>query len=150
MIPIGLYKKKRKAKKTKSTDIVKSKSDDKGNLLIIKNNGKRIILSLKLVAEERYRRVGVINMAQKTLEVRRNREEHLLRKGNAYGLNVRLLEDGRLFDKVRLIDNYEEWVIPKEWILKNGSFLYFLQQGFEKQIFVNLVDIEPFKRPHKI
>jgi len=150
MIPIGLNKKKRKTPKEKSDDIVKSKSDDRGNLLILKNNGKRIIISLKLVSEERFRRLGVVNLARKTMEVRRTREKHLFNKFNAYGLNHRLLEDARLFDKVRLIDNYEEWLIPKEWILKNGRFLHFLSVGLERQIFINLVDMEEFKRPHKI
>lgn len=143
MIPVKL-------KKPKTADIIKSKSDDKGNLLILKNNGKRIIISLKLVAEKRYRRVGVVNLARKTMECRRNREKHLFRKANGYGFNVKLLEDAKLFDKVRLIDNYEEWLIPKTWILEHGIYLHFLAVGFEKQIFANMIDIEQFKRPHKI
>ena len=140
----------KKPRKPKAEDKVKSRSDEKGNLLIIKNNGKRIILSLKLVAETRYRRLGVVNLAQKTLECRRKFSKHLLRKANAYGFNYNLLDTAKLFDKVRLMDEQNEWVIPREWILKNGSFLWFLHQGFERQIFANLVDIEQFKIEAKI
>ena len=140
----------KKPRKPKSADVIKSKSDEKGNLLVIRNNGKRILLSLKLVSEKRYRKIGMVNLAQKTFECKRNREKHLFRKGNSYGFNVKLLEDAKLFSQVRLIDNYDEWLIPKQWILDNGKYLFFSSVGFEKQIFVNLVDAEQFKRPAKI
>ncbi len=140
----------KKPRKPKAAEIHKTKSDSYGNLLYIKNNGKRIILSLKLVSETRKRRVGTINIAQKVLECRRVREKHLFRKGNAYGFNEQILRDARKFDKIRLIDNYEEWLIPVSFILEKKNYLHFLGQGFERQIFANMIDIEEFKKDTKI
>jgi hypothetical protein len=136
------------AKKPKLKDEVTSISDDYGNLLVVKNNGKRIIVTLRLVAEgNRFRKVGVINLATKIMEVQRNREKHLFRKGNAYGFNHKLLSDAKLFDKIRLKDDKEEWKIPVSFILQNGKFLHFQSNGgFEKQIFISLPEIEEFKR----
>lgn len=148
--PRKVVKKPRVARK-KSPDSVKSRSDDRGNLLIIKNNGKRILLSLKLVSEGgRFRKIGVVNLGQATLEIKRQRKKHLFRKGNAYGFNHKLLEDSKLFDKIRLQDEHDEWVIPKSHILEHGSFLHFLNEGFEKQIFTSLESIEQFKRHVRI
>lgn len=137
-------------KRIKTPDIIKSLTDEVGNQLICKNNGKRIIMSLKLVKEDRYRRIGIINLATKTMEVRRKRGLHLFRKGNSYGFNHQLLADAKLFDKIRLFDEEGEWVIPKEYILTNGSFLNFINKGgFERQTFVTLEEIEQFKRQPK-
>ena len=139
----------RKAK-SKSKDIIKSVSDDYGNLIVCKNNGTRIILSLKLVEEQRYRKIGVINLAQKTLSVKRKRDKHLFRKLGAYGLNHKLISDTKLFNKVRLSDEHSEWLIDNDFILKNGEFLHFKNpQGFELQTFISLHSIEQFKRQPK-
>ncbi len=140
-----------KKRTPKAPEEIKSLSDDFGNLLVVKNNGKRVIVSLKLVSEQRYRRVGVINIARKTMEVRRNSGKHLFRKMSAYGFNHKLLSDAKLFEKVRLIDEKSEWVIPVKFILDNGKFLNFRANGgFELQIFIPLTDIEEFKRKPKI
>jgi len=132
-------------------DDIKTVSDDFGNNITCANNGKRVILSLKLVKEARRRRIGVINLERKTLEVKRTKSLHLFRKLNAYGFNHKLLNDSKLFDKVRLLDDFEEWLIPKEFILNNGSFLNFVNKGgFELQIFVPLEKLSDFKKAPKI
>ncbi|MBK7362665.1 MAG: hypothetical protein IPJ01_10255 [Micavibrio sp.] len=39
-----------------------------------------------------------------------------------------------------------EWSnIPVKFILENGKFLFFKEQGFEKQIFVSLEQLAEFK-----
>lgn len=135
-----------KKRKSKSPDVIKSIGDDKGNLLLLKDNGVRIIVSLKLREEKRYRRIGVINMKQKKIEIRRNRAEHLFRKMDAYGLNYKLLADSTKFDKVCITDEHCRWTIPKQYLIDNGKILNFSQQGFEIQTFIALSDIEIFKK----
>lgn len=136
-----------KPKKTKSKDEFKTLSDESGNLLLIKNNGVRLSLYLKLKSETRSRKLGIINPNQKVFEVKRNREKHLFRKNESYGFNHKILEDAKLFDKIRLKDEKQEWVIPKEFILNNGSFLHFKNNGgYERQIFIELEKIKVFSK----
>ena len=133
-------------KKAKAKDEVKSISDEVGNLVIVKNNGTRIILTLKLVSETRFRKLGIVNLAQKSFEVKRKREKHLFRKLYSYGFNSKLLHDAKMFNTVRLSDETCRWTIPVSFILENGTYLNFKGQGFETQIFINLDKIEQFKK----
>lgn len=129
----------------------KSLSDDFGNLLITRNNGTRVLISLRLVADKRLRRIGTINLAQKTIDMDRKRNIHLFKKTNSYGFNHNLLNRTKLFDKVRLRDETKEWLIPVNHILENGHFLNFKNQGgFELQIFLPLDKMEQFSRKAKI
>jgi hypothetical protein len=124
--------------------------DERGNLLRVANNGKRIVVSLKLASEERYRKLGFINLKQKVMNITRNSKIHLMRAIGGYGFNYRLLDEAKKFENIRLKDENSEWLIPRGYVLEKGSFLHFLAQGFEKQIFISLTDIEQFKRPSKI
>ena len=145
----------RKVRKSKAAnkqpDVFRTISDETGNLLICKNNGKRVALSLKLIAETKTRRIGVINIARKIFEVRRKRSKHLFRANTSYGFNHKLLDEAKLFTQVRLSDESQEWLIPKEYILENGSFLHFKNPGgFERQIFIELNKITQFEKQPKI
>lgn len=141
----------RKPRKASSPDEIRVISDDYGNNLTVFNNGKRVKVRLKLVKETKSRNIGVINLQRKILEVKRNRVRHLFNKTNSYGFNHKLLADAKLFDKVRLTDEFEEWLIPKEFILKNGSFLNFLNKGgFELQIFIPIDSLNEFRKKPKI
>lgn len=141
----------KKPRKPKSPDVIKSKSDDKGNLLILKNNGKRIILILKLRTHKKLRRIGVVNLKRKVFEVKRKRDKHLMRVNQSYGFNHKLLADAKLFDKIRLMDEHAEWLIPVSYILENGTFMNFINKGgFELQIFIPLHTIEHFKKEPRI
>lgn len=128
---------------------IRTVGDDVGNLLLCKNNGKRITVSLKLVAEKRYRRLGVINPKARSIDIKRDSHLHLMHKINGYGFNFKLLDEAKLFDTIRLKDENSEWVIPKQFILQNGKYLNFAQQGFELQIFITLQQVEQFKKPNK-
>lgn len=138
-----------KPKKQKAPDDIRTVGDDFGNLIVCANNGKRIVLSLKLASETRHRKLGVINLKQRSMQIKRNRDKHLMYKFDAYGFNHKLLADSKLFDTIRLSDNIAEWVIPKEFILDNGKFLNFKGQGFELQTFITLSQIEQFKKTPK-
>lgn len=138
-----------KAKKQKPKEEIKSIGDDFGNIIYFSNNGKRINVSLKLVAEDKRRRIGSINISNKTIQIRRNRYKHLFRKGNAYGFNTFLLSNAKKFDKIRLIDDIDEFLIPVSFVLENGFYLDFKSQGFELQTFININDLYQFKREPK-
>ncbi len=138
----------RKARKKASEDNIVSRSDEYGNLLKIKNNGKRIVLLLKLANETRHRQIGVINEKQRTLTVYRE-PWHLHRISNSYGFNYQLLDEAKKFDFVRIIAADAEYKIPRTEILSKGNFLFFKEQGFERQIFVKIEELNNFKRPEK-
>jgi hypothetical protein len=142
-------RKPRKQNPNKHSDVVRSKTDEYGNSIIAKDNGVRLIITLKLVKETRYRRLGNVNLKNKTLNIKRTREKHLFHKSKAYGFNFHFLEGAKRFDKVRLEDNYDECLIPVKDILSKGLFLHFLAQGFEKQIFMKLDTLEEYKRKPK-
>jgi hypothetical protein len=123
--------------------------DGNGNELIIDHYPTHANIKLKLSAEKRKRNVGTLDFSTRTLWVTRERQKHLFRKMNAYGLNHYLLKEAKLFDHVRLKDETNDWCIPREYILDKGNFLNFSNHGgFELQIFVRLSDIESYKLKH--
>jgi hypothetical protein len=136
-------------KKQPKKDEIKTVSDDYGNLILICNNGVRLVLYLKLKAETRKRKLGVVNLGQRTIEIKRNYEKHIFRKNESYGFNYSILADAKKFDNVRLKDEKNEWLVPRQFILDNGKFLFFKENGFEKQIFIPISELKPFQKQAK-
>ena len=129
----------------KKQEITKQISDSVGNKIIASNNGDRIKVLLKLNSELRSRLLGYVNIKSKSIKIIRKKEVHLLYKNNSYGFNHTLLADAKTFDKILLKDELNAWKIPTQFILENGKFLFFKEQGFEKQIFISLEQINQFK-----
>lgn len=141
--------------------------DDEGwNKVICFHYEKRIILYLKLKSEGgKKRKIGVITKSTKTMQVRRKRTKHLFLKSLSFGFNEYVLNNATLFDKIWIIDKWsewekvvidgreyekevpqkEEWKVPVSFILENGHYLFFKDEGFEKQIFIKLDEIEQFR-----
>ena len=119
--------------------------DSFGNGIVVRRGGNTLRLSIKLNGTTKERKIGEIDMPTRTLTVTRNRAKHLLQKGNAYGLNHKLIAEATRFDTVRIVDDFGRWDIPREYILENGKFLLFAKQGFELQIFISLEQIQQFK-----
>jgi hypothetical protein len=119
--------------------------DSFGNAIIVRRGGNTLRLSIRLSKSPKERKIGEIDMPTRTLTVTRNRAKHLLQKGNAYGLNHKLIAEATRFDTVRIVDDFGRWDIPREYILENGKFLLFAKQGFELQIFISLEQIQQFK-----
>lgn len=121
--------------------------DEQGhNRIIMHHSEKTVVLYIKLQSEGgRSRKVGVITKSTKTLKITRKRDKHLFRKLNAYGFNEYVLANGKSFDKIWLKDDFNEWKIPVDFILKEGEYLNFKAQGFELQKFISLEKIEQFK-----
>jgi len=104
------------------------------------------VIYLVLSANNKRRKLGIIDFKKETFNVHRNYDRHLLKKNNSFGFNVSLLETAKIFNKVVLTTNKKEvFVIPVDFILKKGEYLFFKQQGFEKQIFLKLEDMKDFK-----
>ena len=118
--------------------------DEKGNELIAKTNGNVISLYLKLV-EKSERLLGIIDKKEKTFQIRRNREKHIFKRNKSYGFNHYVLKNAKTFDKIYLLDDVTSWIIPVKFILENGSFMQFQQQGFELQIFIPLEKIAQYE-----
>lgn len=120
--------------------------DTTGNIIYRLNN----TLFIQLKNEKVPRKIGVINVEEKTLIIKRIENIHLFLKNNSYGFNYTVLSTATTFDKVKLIEKTtaetNEYVIPLEEILKKGDFLNFKQQGFELQIFLKKEIIEQWKR----
>ncbi len=121
------------------------------NKIISHCTDTHVEIFLKLKSENRKRRLGIVTKSTKTLKIKRNREKHLYRMGNAYGFNEYLLREATRFDKVWLRDEHAHWTIPVAFILdpKNGFYLHHLQQGFELQKFISLGELEQFRVKQK-
>lgn len=115
------------------------------SFLVEEENGI-IEIKLKLKKEKFARLLGYVKTSEKTLYCNRDSKKHLLVKADSYGFNYNLLNEAKRFDKVLLcIDKIDKYLIPKEFILSNGSFLWFKTEGFERQIFLKMAEIERFK-----
>lgn len=109
--------------------------DQEGNKLIIERIDHYIKLSLKLSTERKHRLIGAVYPVSKTLYVVRSRYKHLHVKSQCYGFNYEVLRTGLAFDKVVVSDEEGQFIIDKQAILVEGQFLFFKEQGFERQIF---------------
>jgi len=120
--------------------------DDTGdNKLMVKQNDKLVILTLKL-GNLKPRRIGTVTKSTRTIEMRRRYETHLFRKGNAYGFGYYVLKNQSSIDWIRLSDDRGfHWKIPVNYLLAKGKFLHFKNQGFELQKFLSIEDLKQFE-----
>jgi hypothetical protein len=121
--------------------------DNYGNYYVIISDGKVITLFIHLVlptGQVVARKIGGVNIAERILYIKRNREKHLFLKNNSYGFNEHVLRTGKTFDKINFTDGIITAIIPVEYILQNGRFLFFKQLGYEKQLFITLEQIKQF------
>lgn len=134
--------------------IVHSRIDECGNEIRVYKDADRApdVLELRLFirAENKERKLGLISKQSRTLFINRDRTKHLHYKSNSYGFNYMLLNDAQAFDVVVLRDDVATYRVPREQLLKHGEFLYFKQQGFERQIFVTLAILDAFCIREKI
>ena len=125
--------------------------DSNENVLLIEKvlryNGIDIFIRLR---EEQHRRmIGRVNFDTRTLHVERDSTKHLLKKANAYGFNYYILKNAQRFDKVVLheTDTGDAFRMEVKFMLSEGEFLFFKEQGFEKQIFLTREWIGHYKAP---
>lgn len=122
--------------------------DNFGNVIIVENNKRRISIYLRLASERHRRLIGHIDPKTLTLHVERELDKHLLKKANAFGINNTLLQKSTTFNYVCLheTDTNRVYVFEKQWAIDNGTYLFFKQEGFEKQIFLNRDLLQQFRK----
>lgn len=122
--------------------------DNYGNVIIVENNKKRISVYLRLATERHRRLIGHIDPKYLMLHIERDLSKHLLNKANAFGINYTLLEKSKTFNYVCLheTDTDRIYIFDKQWAIDNGQFLFFKEQGFEKQIFLNRDLLQRWKK----
>ena len=125
--------------------IKKTTADQYGNYFITQRTENSILIQLKLANENRVRNIGIVNRHDKFIEIIRDKSRHLFRKGNAYGFNEHLIKTAKTFDNVKLIDGDGVYLLPKSVILEKGRYMFFKEQGFEKQLFLDMDIINEFK-----
>lgn len=132
---------------------VHSQCDEIGNELRIYSEAVAphvLDVRIYIAQERKERRLGIINKKTRALTITRSRSKHLHQKTQSYGFSYMLLSEGKTFDVVILKDETNAYKIPRTQILKQGEFLFFKQQGFEKQIFVPLTILETFSVQEKM
>lgn len=125
--------------------MILSTTDTQGNIITADNNGITAVLSLKLSSESKSRKLGIIDIKNRTFEVKRAYNKHLFRKFNAYGFNHKILSETKLFDTIILSDEYNKWKFPVSLVLEKGKFLNFSKGGFELQVFIELSELKDFE-----
>ena len=125
--------------------IKKTTADQYGNYFITQRTENSILIQLQLANENRVRNIGIVNRHDKFIEIIRDKSRHLFRKGNAYGFNEHLIKTAKTFDNVKLIDGDGVYLLPKSVILEKGRYMFFKEQGFEKQLFLDMDIINGFK-----
>lgn len=108
--------------------------DEFGNKITVRGD----VIYLELAGRKTKRQIGTIMTGTKRLLVHRKRGVHLMQKKNSYGFNHFILKNATKFDKLLVKDEGGLYQIPVNEILENGTFSYFKQQGFERQIFYPL------------
>jgi len=136
-------------------------SDDNGNRIeysqIKTINGIKREINLYLVGKKK-RLLGTIFKRKGSttfiLKVIRKRSKHLFLKNRSYGFNYKLMAKciEANVTLISFVDEIDIFEFPIDLILNKGQFLHFLEQGFEKQIFLPLKEMEKHRvnKNHKI
>jgi hypothetical protein len=61
-----------------------------------------------------------------------------MRVNNSYGINYYLIENGKSFDKVQIVDEQNSWLVTKDYLIEHCTTMNFKSQGFELQKFISL------------
>lgn len=109
--------------------------DTDGNRLYAENGNVYLAL-----IKERCRKIATIDKPNKVVIMERE-GKHLLRKADAYGFNYELIKKIPTDYKIRLHTPEGVFMLTPEKILA-GSFLWFKNTGFERQIFLTRQTIQ--------
>ncbi|CAB5223826.1 hypothetical protein UFOVP386_5 [uncultured Caudovirales phage] len=124
---------------------------DDNSKIITYHGNNHVKITFILPGDSKEKLIGVIDKNKKILDIRRNRDKHLFQKKMAYGFNYYILKNAKLFDMIHLKDDKDEWMIPVQFILDNGTFMHFKNNGnFELQKFVSLIDLTPFEMDSRL
>lgn len=103
-------------------------------------------IHLKLKDENKKRLIGNYYFHEKTIYVKRTSEKHYHRATKSYGFNYLVVNDPYLDIKWIVADiDGVKYRFPKSMIDNYGSYLHFMQQGFELQKFLKFGLIKNYK-----
>lgn len=103
-------------------------------------------IHLKLKDENKKRLIGNYYFHEKTIYVKRTSEKHYHRATKSYGFNYLVVNDPYLDIKWVVADiDGVKYRFPKSMIDNYGSYLHFMQQGFELQKFLKFGLIKNYK-----
>ena len=111
-------------------------TDDFGNEITFTDQSK---IFLKLVAEDRPRSIGALDIHNNYIKTGMIEDKHLFRLNESWGLNYSVLEIiGKMNPdaKIYIYSDKGNYCITLFEALAYGSFLMFKGQGFERQLFV--------------
>jgi hypothetical protein len=112
--------------------------DVHGNKIICSEENNIVNIYLKLKSGLKKRHIGYINGSEHVFYVVRKRIKHLHHNTNGYGFNYKIINETKRFDTLHIQDEKSVWRVPVDFILQHGKFNFYKEQGFEKQIFINL------------
>lgn len=146
----GTMKNNRRSPKPKliSSSVILTEPDERGNYFRVESDQLMMVrqIMIHLASENKSRHIGVLYVKDKTLRVKRTRSKHLFIKNNSYGFNEHIIRTAILFDKILIEDEHGLFLVPREEIMNNGTYLDFKEIGFEKQIFLSLEIIEQYRK----
>jgi hypothetical protein len=119
--------------------------NDNGDFFKISTKGGLLKINLKLNSQKSLREIGSVKVDDKTLMLKRDKAKHLFKKTQSYGFNEYLIRNGKTFEKIMLADDDGVYLFPKDLVLEEGAYLYFKQEGFEKQLFLPLETIKKYQ-----
>ena len=105
---------------------------------------KKGLVSYQLILDNREFPIALWTMNKDwQLEMRRDPDKHFFVKWRSYGFNPDFL---KMFDDdqpiiLKLVKRKEKYLLTPRLITDKWHYLHFLQQGYEKQLFVPLEEI---------
>jgi hypothetical protein len=127
---------------------VHTKADGFGNKMIITQDSSTAPWLFEVIlyihAEKKNKTIGRLDAKDRIIYLKREKAKHLHFISQSYGFNHMLLTEGLVFDTIQLTDDNGTYKFDKSVISENGTFIFFKQQGFERQLFVPIITIQKY------
>lgn len=124
--------------------VINKRSDSEGNMLIVKQEPlyKNYKIYLSLVKEgNRERLIGEVDTENQVLLVKRDKSKHFHLKSHSYGFNREVIFRMAVFKFVLIEETVGDaihyYMIRDKYIIEHGQRLFFREQGFELQVFLD-------------
>jgi len=113
--------------------------DNAGNVLLLESCRHGFALFIRLREEHHRRLVGKVVIKTRRMHLDRDPDLHLLNKADAYGFNFHVLNTAKTFDTIILHETGtgKVYQLDRNEMIANAKYLFFKEQGFEKQIFLS-------------
>lgn len=116
-----------------------------GHRLVADEKDGFLYITLHLKGQKYGRNIGRVRLADRVLEIVRNSTKHMLQKNQSYGFNEYVIRNGKTFDRIEFMDESGTYLFPRQLVIDMGKYLYFKDEGFEKQMFLKAEIIYKYK-----